>query len=257
MFLIYKVTNKITNDIYIGQSINPIEDRWKRHCNDALNYVKDTHFARAIRLYGPDAFTVELLDDTATSQEELTEKEHYYIQLYNAMTNGYNETDATYKCGGNTYLNKTPEEMKIIKEKLSSSKTGGKNPNSRGIKCKNIKTNEELFFNSMAEGAKYFSMTSHQPISRRCRGEINSLYNEEWMFGYQDEEYRNFSDIPNATRAKKVEVLNLFTGEKQIFNNYHLAEQACGFGKDYLSKKFRATKSNQIQRKNYQIIKID
>jgi len=67
---------------------------------------------------------------------------------------------------------------------LHQSKLGGKNPHAKSIKCKNIKTNEELFFNSMAEGAAYFGMTSHQPISRRCRGEVKSLYNEEWMFSY-------------------------------------------------------------------------
>lgn len=257
MYLIYKITNKINNKIYIGQSINPIEERWRRHCSDALNGITDTHFARAIRKYGPEAFTVELLDDTAKTQKELTEKECYYIKLFNTQVEGYNETDVSYKCGGNTYQSKTPEELAVIKNKLHQSKLGGKNPHAKSIKCKNIKTNEELFFNSMAEGATYFGMTSHQPISRRCRGEVKSLYNEEWMFSYQDQDYNTFTLIPNATRAKRVEVLNTVTNEKQIFNNYHLAEKFCGFGKDYLSKTFRKTNSNQIKRNNFQITQLN
>ena len=51
---IYKITNKINNKIYIGQTIRPVEDRWKRHINDALNNILDTHFARAIRYYKPE-----------------------------------------------------------------------------------------------------------------------------------------------------------------------------------------------------------
>lgn len=257
MYLIYKITNLINNKVYIGQSINPIEERWRRHCNDALNNVIDTHFARAIRKYGKDAFKVELLDDTAQSQTELTEQEHYYIDLFNSRINGYNETDAVNKCGGNTYLSKTPEEMNIIRTKLSESKLGGKNPQAKGIKCKNVKTNEELFFSSMAEGAKYFNMTSHQPISRRCRGEIISLYNSEWMFAYADSEYNNFTTIPNAKRTKQVEVTNIFTGEVKTYNNYHAAEKACGFGKDYLSKTFRKTGQNEITRDVYKIVKLN
>ena len=82
-----------------------------------MNNILDTHFARAIRLYGPDKFYIELLD-TANSQEELTQKERDYIQLYDSIENGYNETDAISKCGGNTYKNKTKEEMGVIKEKI-------------------------------------------------------------------------------------------------------------------------------------------
>lgn len=71
---IYKITNIQNNKIYIGQSIRPIEDRFHRHINDALNNILDTHFARAIRKYGKDNFTIEEID-SANSQEELTQKE--------------------------------------------------------------------------------------------------------------------------------------------------------------------------------------
>ena len=54
--IIYKITNKTTGKIYIGQTINSLEQRWNRHCNDALNNILNTHFARAIRLYGKDDF---------------------------------------------------------------------------------------------------------------------------------------------------------------------------------------------------------
>ena len=49
---IYKITNKINEKVYIGQTIRPAEYRFNRHMNDALNNILDTHFAREIRKYG-------------------------------------------------------------------------------------------------------------------------------------------------------------------------------------------------------------
>lgn len=73
--IIYKITNIKNNKVYIGQTINSLEDRWRRHQTDALNNVIDTHFARAIRYYKPESFIAEIID-TAQTQEELTQKEH-------------------------------------------------------------------------------------------------------------------------------------------------------------------------------------
>lgn len=50
---IYKITNLLNDKIYIGQTITSVEQRWKRHQNDALSGTLDTHFARAIRKYTP------------------------------------------------------------------------------------------------------------------------------------------------------------------------------------------------------------
>lgn len=113
---IYKITNTINNKVYIGQSIRPVEQRFRRHLNDAINNKLNTHFARAIRKYGESAFVVETID-SASSQDELTLKEQYWIRQYNSVATGYNETDATAKCGGNTYMNKSDDEMSKISEK--------------------------------------------------------------------------------------------------------------------------------------------
>ena len=110
---VYKITNIQNNKVYIGQTIRPIEKRFQRHVNDALNNILDTHFARAIRQYGAENFTIEVID-TATDQNELNKKEQYWIQYYNSVNKGYNETDAMSKSGGNTYQSKTKEEMDKI-----------------------------------------------------------------------------------------------------------------------------------------------
>jgi len=150
---IYKITNIQNNKVYIGQTIRPIKDRFHRHINDAMNNILDTHFARAIRKYGKDNFIIEEID-SATSQDELNKLEQYWIQYYNSVENGYNETDAISKCGGNTYQSKTEEEMDIIKEKIRKTKMGSKNPMAKKIKRTNIITNEVDVFDTVISCAQ-------------------------------------------------------------------------------------------------------
>ena len=203
--IIYKITNKTTGKIYIGQTINSLEQRWNRHCNDALNNILNTHFARAIRLYGKDDFIQQVID-TANSQEELTAKERYWINYYNSVKEGYNETDAESKCGGNTYKNKTEEELTLIKEKIRESKLGEKNPNATGVKCKNINTNEQYHFGSQSEMQTFFNETNHQFCSRRCRGEIKCLYKNEWIIAYQQNDYPINYTIKGKTPKKGTQI---------------------------------------------------
>ena len=145
---IYKITNIQNNKVYIGQTIRPIKDRFHRHINDAMNNILDTHFARAIRKYGKDSFIIEEIDN-AIDQEELNAKEQYWINYYNSVETGYNETNALSKCGGNTYLSKSIEEMEIIKEKIRQTKLGSKNPMAKKIKRINIITGKEEIFDTV------------------------------------------------------------------------------------------------------------
>ncbi len=224
--IIYKITNTKNNKVYIGQTVNSLESRWKRHQTDALNNVIDTHFARAIRYYKPDSFVTEVID-TATSQEELTKKEHDWIIYYDSIKNGYNETAAEYKSGGNTYQTKTPEELSLIKEKIRQSKVGGNNPNATGVKCKNINTGEEYHFETQAQMRDFFNETNHQFCSRRCLHKVKSLYKDEWLIAYEQDEYiDDYTVKKNHERTgNKIKVTNLKTGEITVYKSYSQAEQ--------------------------------
>lgn len=183
---IYKITNIQNNKVYIGQTTRSIKDRFNRHINDSINNILDTHFARAIRKYGKENFNIEIID-TANNQKELNQKEQNWIKYYNSVKEGYNETDAISKCGGNTYQSKTPKEMEIIKEKLRQSKLGGNNPNAQKVKMIDLVNNEEKVFNSQKECADYLNLSSHMPVSRRCRGCTKSPLNNQYQFEYYDE----------------------------------------------------------------------
>lgn len=101
MIGIYKFTNKINGKSYIGQSTD-IDKRRKIHIQRAYNNSESNKeyekaFYRAIRKYGIDSFSFEVLKNC--SQEELNQWEQYYINLYNTYKDGYNEDE-----GGNTFL---------------------------------------------------------------------------------------------------------------------------------------------------------
>lgn len=184
---IYKITNIQNNKVYIGQTIRPLKKRFNRHINDALNNILDTHFARAIRKYGKENFKIEQID-TASTQEELNKKEQYWIHYYDSINKGYNETDALYKCGGNTYKSKTKEEMEVIKEKIRQTKIGSKNPMARKIKRINIQTGEIDIFDTIISCAKACEIQNGKTsITTRLNGQIKSPFKKTWIFEYYDE----------------------------------------------------------------------
>ena len=184
---IYKITNIQNNKVYIGQTIRPIQDRFHRHINDALNNILDTHFARAIKKYGKDNFIIEQIDQAQT-QNKLNKKEQYWTQYYNSVQNGYNETDAISKCGGNTYQSKTEKEMEVIKEKIRQTKLGAKNPMAKKIKRINIITNKVDIFDTIISCAKACGIKNGKTsITTRLNGQIKSSYKNTWIFEYYNE----------------------------------------------------------------------
>ena len=88
---IYKITNLITDDSYIGQSVD-IYKRWCDHCKCGLGIdtPPGNKLYKAIQEYGLENFTFELLVEC--TQAELNDKERYFIELYQADTFGYNST---------------------------------------------------------------------------------------------------------------------------------------------------------------------
>lgn len=259
---VYKITNLINNKSYIGQTIVNPESRWTRHKNDAIKNKLDTHFARAIRKYGVENFKLEIID-TATTQEELTQKEHDWIIYYDSIENGYNETSAISKSGGNTYKSKTEEELMTIGEKIRNSKTGGKNINATPVKCRNIETKEEFFFDSQAEMQKFFNTSNHIFISRRCLGKIKKPYLNLWEIAYADRDYgqviENVNEASSINKNNKIKkeiiVKKLSTNEEKIFNTYAEAERYFNLKKKSLSAKASKKPQTFIYKEEYQVTK--
>ena len=86
---IYKITNKITNQCYIGQSID-IARRWRAHRQAAKDQKTETPLYKAIEEYGINNFEFTVLVEC--QPKELNSLEKYYISKFDSYNNGYNQT---------------------------------------------------------------------------------------------------------------------------------------------------------------------
>lgn len=255
MFEVYKITNLINNKVYIGQSARGAKQRFHRHIQDAVSERLDTHFARAIRKYGAENFVVEVID-TADTQEELNRKEQYWIREYDSIRHGYNETDAIYKCGGNTYMSKTDLELFGIGDRIRESKLGAKNPHSRKVKCRSEVSGEELIFDTMKECQEYFGESNHQFVSRRVNHDIRSLYWREWNFAYLEEPYTEMEEYPIRKTRMKLLVTDMNTNECKEYPSLNVLSKVLGVHTEAIRKRVRRDNGHTIF-KNYKIDILD
>lgn len=96
MIGIYKFTNKLTGEAYIGQSVD-IKKRFNQHKSkydkfgNKAKSLEDTYFHSMLRHYGFHNFDFEIVEECTIS--ELNEKEVYYISKFNTLyPNGYNKS---------------------------------------------------------------------------------------------------------------------------------------------------------------------
>ena len=91
MGIIYRAVNTITQESYIGQTNHTLAYRWNQHITD--NRRENYKLQKALQKYGPNVFSVEVLEDIPNATRELMyEREQYWIKYYDSFRNGYNGT---------------------------------------------------------------------------------------------------------------------------------------------------------------------
>ena len=123
MGYIYKITNKVNNKVYIGQTVRTIEERYKKHLFEARHRTNRPLYD-SMNHHGYDNFYVEQLVEAPN--EELNDLEIFYISKYDATNPncGYNLTT-----GGDTFKSCIPEDKKrLMAEKISKALSGRKQP---------------------------------------------------------------------------------------------------------------------------------
>lgn len=115
MITIYLIENTINEKKYVGQTNQPLEKRFSRHCWNCSS--KKMVISQAIQKYKKENFSIKAID-FASSLEEGNEKEVYWANFYNCISpNGYN-----LKAGGRKFSTFSNE----AKEKISKSNLGKK-----------------------------------------------------------------------------------------------------------------------------------
>lgn len=114
LYQIYIITNLVNGKQYVGQVIK--KRGYKKRFEQHLQNKKITLLTSAISCYGPDAFTVRLVEDNI-SEDMIDDKEKFYIKFFNTFyaapnSNGYNMTEG----GQGTHKYIYTEE---VKQKIS------------------------------------------------------------------------------------------------------------------------------------------
>ena len=85
---VYKITNTITGDFYVGSSKN-VKLRWKQHKRISVwNRYKNNQMYLDMRKYGTDKFELEILAEVET--DSLKETEQRFIEMLKPTYNNYN-----------------------------------------------------------------------------------------------------------------------------------------------------------------------
>ena len=99
---VYKITNNITGEFYIGSSKN-IKSRWVKHKSPSMWKLQpNSKLYKDMASYGKDKFIFEVIEETA----DLKEREQYWIEQLNPTYNdryadGYNterRKESTRRC---------------------------------------------------------------------------------------------------------------------------------------------------------------
>lgn len=150
-YLIYKVVNTLTNEIYIGATTRNIDERKQDHIQKATK-KGCSYFQEAIGTYGSDAFSWEQID-TASNNDELASKEIKYISEYDSFGNG-----------------------------LNSDKGGGIK---KTIYQYNLDGSLNDTFEDLTSASQVINVRK-QDISRACWSVNNTLGGFLWSYDYQD-----------------------------------------------------------------------
>lgn len=198
IYTIYMHKNTKNGKVYIGQTIQKPEDRWK----NGYGYKTCTLFYNAIKKYGWDNFEHIILAQEEMTQQEADEKESYYIDLYHSrdLNYGYNINDGGYRTispnaepAAIKWMQEHPEfglaraqdmlkwqkehpgeMLKMRKENIKKAITARK----RAVLC--IETGE--VFESAAAAARIIPKTSQSKICMVCRGQRITCGGFHWKY---------------------------------------------------------------------------
>jgi len=178
---IYRVTSP-TGCVYVGQSIN-IKRRWSEYKN-LRGCGSDTRLYRSLKKHGFNKHKFDILEQC--SQEELNNREIYYIELYQCFKS---EFGMNLHSGGNnhTISEETRDKLRtshlgqkvwnkgLTKEKDNRLKTQGEK-HSEKMKGRKISKEHKMKISESNKG-RIATEETKQKISKKLKGNKNGIGN--------------------------------------------------------------------------------
>lgn len=113
MYTLYKLTNQITGKSYIGITKYTVERRWKGHIHAAFTKKTNYKISNAIRKYGKDVWTKEILLEDV-SKDEIEELEILAIDMFDTVRTGYNTSFGGKLPSNFTYKKEKSTNQQIV-----------------------------------------------------------------------------------------------------------------------------------------------
>lgn len=162
-YIVYKHTNKISQKCYIGITG---QEKYKKRWQNGLGYLHQTKFYNAIKKYGWDNFTHEILFSDL-SLEEACQLEKELIIKYDSISNGYNLNE-----GGELI---TYEHSAETVEKLR-----------RLIWITNGSKNKRIYQEDLVNYPGFYKGYSFTDLQREAQEKRNQLYKQKCEQEFQD-----------------------------------------------------------------------
>lgn len=209
---IYITTNNINGMKYIGQK-SYSQKNWREYLGSGI------HLKRAIKKYGKDNFTKEIIEE-CISKEELDDREQYWILYYDAVNNKSFYNIASGGDGGNTIAGYTEEQLQKYKQRKSELH---KTTALKGEDTRNSKLTENDVFEIIKRLQNNdFNSDIANDYNVSCQTIDDIRQHKTWCHLTNDIE---FDDISNRKRPHHKKVCQ-YDLEGKLINVYSSAREA-------------------------------
>ena len=204
--VVYKITNKLNNKVYVGQTSRTMKERIKDH-----KKTKNSLVGKDIRLLGIENFSIEILEEVSTREEAYQKEIEWIAKCDCLIPKGYNQCKGGVATEGYRYSEEARHQMSISRKgkylgeqnpfygkhhseeqrkKWSEQRTGRKLTEewkrnvgrALGRKVRNVDTGEVFY--SIEEACRKYNLKSTH-ISRVCRGGRKTTGGYRWEY-YSD-----------------------------------------------------------------------
>jgi group I intron endonuclease len=119
---IYKIVNKINGKVYVGCTINTLEQRFYEHLYRCNNTDYKSKLYNSIKKYGEENFEIDLIEECDLTV--LYENEKKYIEKFKSFSDGLNSTYGGEGCLG--YIHSEEIRKKISENTKNGNSHRGK-----------------------------------------------------------------------------------------------------------------------------------
>ncbi|HSH24238.1 MAG TPA: GIY-YIG nuclease family protein, partial [Massilibacterium sp.] len=235
--IIYSAKNKINGKRYIGQTTQVLYKRKSKHKFDAKRYGDKYPLYKAINEDGWDNFEWEVLEELNDniSQEELDERECYWIEYYNSVNEGYN-----CQVGGQSGYYHTDETKELISKGLNEYWANNENEKKQYI-IKNIKGDTKETVSNITQWcidndcSLQCMMRVANGWARQHKGYIIEHVDEQLKLNAEENRKRDSKASGTSLRHSTIKMKNRDTGEVVEVSNINLWCKENGLSKSAIS----------------------